>query len=75
MASQALAGKLEEFCGRAALLAGAIERDAGAGFGLKLGGGMADDLCEDERCGVERKFAMPDLCDYRGVCGAVLGNG
>jgi hypothetical protein len=74
-ASQAPAGKLEEFCGRAALLAGAIERDAGAGFGLKLDGWMADDLCEGERCSVERKVAVPDLRDYRGVCGAVLGNG
>lgn len=45
---QALAEKLEELCGGSALLAGAIERDAGAGFGLKLDGGMADDLCEGE---------------------------
>ncbi len=74
-ASQALAGKLEEVGGRAALLAGAIERDAGAGFGLKLDGGMADDLCEDERCSVEREVAVPDLRDDRGVGGAVLRDG
>jgi len=74
-ASQAPAGKLEKFYGGSALLAGTVERDAGAGFGLKLDGGMADDLCEGERCTVERKVAVPDLRDYRGVCGAVLGNG
>src|SRR5437899_1187790 len=47
---QVPAGSLEEFCGRAALLAGAVKSHAGAGLGLELDGGVADDLCEDQRC-------------------------
>jgi len=54
IANQAQAKKLEElFCGRAALLAGAIEGDASAGFGLKLDGGMAYDLGEGHRCSLD----------------------
>jgi hypothetical protein len=72
--SHAAFAELEEFCGRAAFLAGAIERDAGAGFGLKLNSGMADDLCEGQRCVVVREIAVANLRDYRRIGGAVLGN-
>ena len=74
--SQALAGRLlEEVCGRAALPAGEVESHAGAGFGLELDGGMADDLGEDQRCGVEGQVAVPDRRDRCRVGGAALRDG
>jgi hypothetical protein len=63
---------LEEVCGRAALLAGDVEGYAGAGLGLGLDGGMADDPGEDEGRSVEGEVAVPGLCDDSGVGGAVL---
>jgi hypothetical protein len=57
---------LEEAGGRAALLAGAVERHAGAGKGLCLDGRMAYDLCKDQRCEVNREITTPDWChDHR----------
>jgi hypothetical protein len=58
-------GVLEKLCGRAALLAGAVESHAGAGLGLWLDGGVAYDPCKDQGCSVNREVAVPDLSDYR----------
>jgi hypothetical protein len=66
---------LEEVGGRAALVAGTIESDAGAGLRLGCDGGMSDDLCEDQRGFVERQIAVPDRRDDCRVGGASLGNG
>jgi hypothetical protein len=49
---QVLVQSLEKVCGRAALLAGTIKSHAGAGLGLHFDGGMAYDLCKDQRCSV-----------------------
>lgn len=68
-------GSLEKIQGgRAALLAGTIESHAGAGYGLRLDGGMAYDLGKGERCGVTSEIAMLDLSDRRRVGGAPLRN-
>jgi hypothetical protein len=66
------ASLLEEVCGRAALLAGDVEGYAGAGLGLGLDGGMADDPGEDEGRSVERQVAVAGGCDNGRVGGAVL---
>jgi hypothetical protein len=65
-------GGLEEVGGRAALLAGAIESHAGAGLILRFDGGMAGDLCKDQRCSVERPFPVLDRRDHSRICGALL---
>jgi hypothetical protein len=68
-------GSLEQFgAGRAALLAGTIESHAGAGYDLRLDGGMAYDLGKGERCGVTAEIAMLDLSDRRRVGGAPFRN-
>ena len=64
--------QLETVCGRAALLAGDVEGYAGAGLGLGLDGGMADDPGKDQGCGVDGEVTVPGGCDNRGVGGAVL---
>jgi hypothetical protein len=57
--SQALAGsQLEAVCGRAALLAGDVEGYAGAGVGLGLDCGMADDSGEDEGGSVDEQVTV-----------------
>ena len=53
-------------------MAGAIESDAGAGFGLGSDGGVANDLCEDEGGSVRRQISVLDLSDGRWVSGALL---
>ena len=70
--SQVLAGALEKVCGRAALLAGDVQGYAGAGLGLGLDDGMADDPGEDEGRSVEGEVTVPDVCDDCRVGGAVL---
>jgi hypothetical protein len=60
-------GRLEGVGGRAALLAGAIESYAGAGFGLGCDGGVADDLCKDEGGSVGREISVLNLGDGRWV--------
>ncbi len=60
-----LGWSLEEVGGRAAFLAGAVESHASAGEGLCLDGGMAYDLCKDERCEVNREITVPDWNDDR----------
>jgi hypothetical protein len=70
--SRLLGWSLEEVGGRTALLAGAVERHAGAGEGLCLDGGMAYDLSKDERCDVNREITVPDWSNDRGVCRALL---
>jgi hypothetical protein len=67
-------GALEKFCGRAALLAGDVEGHAGAGLGLGLDGGMADDAGEDEGRSVEGQVTMPGGRDNGWVGRAVLWN-
>jgi hypothetical protein len=39
---------LEKVCRRSAFLTGEVKSYAGAGLGLELNGGMADDLSEDQ---------------------------
>jgi hypothetical protein len=63
---------LEEICGRAALLAGDVQGYAGAGLGLGLDGGVADDPGEDEGRSVEGQVTVPGGSDNRRVGGAVL---
>ena len=53
-------------------MAGTVESHAGAGLGLGLDGGMADDPGEDEGRSVDGEVAVPGLCDDSGVGGAVL---
>jgi hypothetical protein len=66
---------LEEIGGRAALVAGTIESDAGAGLGLGFDGGMSDELRKDERGVVERQIAVPDRGDDCREAGAGLRDG
>ena len=54
------------------MLAGAIEGHAGAGLGLWLDGGMADDFGKDERWGLEGQIAVPGLRDCCREGGASL---
>lgn len=56
-------------------MAGAVESHAGAGLGLGSDGGVAYDLCKDERCSVERQVAVLDLRDDRGIRWASLWSG
>ena len=56
-------------------MAGAIESHAGAGLGLGFDGGVAYDLCKDERCNVERQVTVLDLRDDCRKRRAVLRNG
>jgi hypothetical protein len=70
-----LVGALEEVGRRAALLAGAIESHAGAGLSLGFDGGVAYDLCKDERCSVEREVTVLDLRDHCRKRWTVLRNG
>lgn len=65
-------GSLEELNGRAALLAGAVESDAGACLGLKPDGGMAYGLGEDQRCDVKGEVIVASLPDDCRIRGAVL---
>jgi hypothetical protein len=70
------AGSLEKVCGRgAALLAGEIESYAGAGFGLGLDDGMADDPGKDQRRCMERQVTVPNRGDYCREGGASLRDG
>ena len=69
------AGSLEELCGRAALLAGEVESNAGPGLGLGLDAGVTDGFGKDEGGSVEGQVTVPDWRDNRREGGASLRDG
>jgi hypothetical protein len=58
--SQVLAEALEKIFGRAALLAGEVESDAGSGLGLRFDARVTDGFREDEGGSVEGQVTVPD---------------
>lgn len=55
-----LAEALEKIFGRAALLAGEVESDAGSGLGLRFDARVTDGFREDEGGSVEGQVTVPD---------------
>lgn len=65
---------LEKICRRAALLAGEVESDAGAGLSLGLDAWMTYSFRKDEGGSMEGQVTVPDWRYYCGVGGASLRN-
>jgi hypothetical protein len=70
-----LAEALERILGRAALLAGEVESNAGSGLSLRLDAGVTDGFREDQGGSVGGQLTVPDRCDICRVGRTLPRNG